>query len=130
MTPACSAGRFWACACCSRAWRPPATPTPDPVGHRHPRRGPRRPLRRGRARPPALAGLNPFRPADAFYEIYPEDLALALTRLAPDLVIAGWGVPGAVRAARAHGIPVLWHGFGRMVPEGTGLESPLAAAPA
>ncbi|MEV0466232.1 nucleotide disphospho-sugar-binding domain-containing protein [Nocardia tengchongensis] len=76
---------------------------------------------------PALVahGLRPFRPADCFSEIYPEDLAGDLERLRPDLVIHEWGVPGAAIAARRAGIPGLWHGFGRMFPDGIGLESPL-----
>ena len=75
--------------------------------------------------PLAANGLNPFRPADAFYEIYAEDLAPELERLRPDLVIHEWGLPGAATAARAAGIPGLWHGFGRMYPEGIGLERPV-----
>lgn len=69
-------------------------------------------------------GLRPFRPADAFSEIYAEDLAPDLARLEPDLVVHGWGVPGAAEAARAAGVPGVWHGFGRMFPEGIGLERP------
>jgi UDP:flavonoid glycosyltransferase YjiC (YdhE family) len=69
-------------------------------------------------------GLRPFRPADAFYEIYAEDLAPDLTRLRPDLVVHGWGLPEAAVAARRAGIPALWHGFGRLVPDGIGLERP------
>lgn len=69
-------------------------------------------------------GLRPFRPADSFYGIYAEDLAPELARLRPDLVIHGWGVPGAAIAAREAGIPGLWHGFGRLFPEGIGLERP------
>ncbi|UOX87855.1 glycosyltransferase [Amycolatopsis sp. FBCC-B4732] len=69
-------------------------------------------------------GLGPFRPADAFYEIYAEDLAPDLARLRPDLVVHGWGVPEAGVAARRAGIPALWHGFGRLVPEGIGFERP------
>jgi UDP:flavonoid glycosyltransferase YjiC (YdhE family) len=34
------------------------------------------------------------------------------------------GVPGAAVAAHRAGIPGIWHGFGRMVPEGIGLELP------
>ena len=75
--------------------------------------------------PLAANGLNPFRPADAFYEIYAEDLAPELERLQPDLVIHEWGLPGAATAARAAGIPGLWHGFGRMYPEGIGLDRPV-----
>lgn len=74
--------------------------------------------------PLAANGLNPFRPGDAFYEIYAEDLAPELDRLQPDLVVGEWGLPGAVSAARAAGLPFLWHGFGRMFPEGIGLERP------
>src|SRR5256885_2867569 len=69
-------------------------------------------------------GLNPFRPADSFYEIYAEDLEPDLARLRPDLVVHGWGVPEAAVAARRAGIPALWHGFGRMFPEGIGVERP------
>jgi UDP:flavonoid glycosyltransferase YjiC (YdhE family) len=75
--------------------------------------------------PLAANGLNPFRPADAFYEIYAEDLAPELDRLRPDLVIHEWGLPGAATAARDAGIPGLWHGFGRMFPGGIGLERPV-----
>ena len=75
-------------------------------------------------RPLAANGLKPFRPADAFYEIYAEDLAPELDRLRPDLVIHEWGLPGAATAARDAGIPGWWHGFGRMYPEGIGLERP------
>ncbi|MBB5802181.1 UDP:flavonoid glycosyltransferase YjiC (YdhE family) [Saccharothrix ecbatanensis] len=73
--------------------------------------------------PLAANGLRPFRPADSFYEIYAEDLEPELARLKPDLVVHEWGVPGAAVAARRAGIPGLWHGFGRMFPEGIGLES-------
>lgn len=69
-------------------------------------------------------GLRPFRPADAFYEIYAEDLEPELARLKPDLVIHEWGLPGAATAAARAGIPGLWHGFGRMFPAGIGLERP------
>ncbi|TVT32740.1 glycosyltransferase family 1 protein [Amycolatopsis rhizosphaerae] len=69
-------------------------------------------------------GLRPFRPADSFYEIYAEDLEPALARLRPDLVLHGWGVPGAAVAAHRAGVPGLWHGFGRLFPEGIGLRSP------
>jgi UDP:flavonoid glycosyltransferase YjiC (YdhE family) len=74
----------------------------------------------------ALAGngLRPFRPADTFYEIYAEDLEPELARMRPDLVIHEWGVPGAAVAARRAGIPGIWHGFGRLFPEGIGLELP------
>lgn len=67
-------------------------------------------------------GLRPFRPADSFYEIYAEDLEPELTRLRPDLVVHGWGVPEAAVAARRAGMPALWHGFGRMFPDGIGFE--------
>ncbi|MEJ2856908.1 MULTISPECIES: glycosyltransferase [unclassified Saccharothrix] len=70
-------------------------------------------------------GLRPFRPADAFYEVYAEDLAADLARLEPDLVVHGWGVPGAAEAARVAGVPGVWHGFGRMFPEGIGLVRPV-----
>ncbi|GIJ49338.1 glycosyl transferase [Virgisporangium aliadipatigenens] len=85
----------------------------------------------GEAVHPELAaeGLRPFRPADAFYGIYAEDLAPELERLRPDLVVHGWGVPDAAVAARRAGIPSLWHGFGRMFAEGIGLESPVRVAP-
>ncbi|OLF18429.1 glycosyltransferase [Actinophytocola xanthii] len=80
----------------------------------------------GEAVHPALAAnaLAPFRPADAFYEIYAEDLEPELARLRPDLVVHGWGLPGAAVAAQRAGVPHLWHGFGRMFPEGIGLERP------
>jgi UDP:flavonoid glycosyltransferase YjiC (YdhE family) len=74
--------------------------------------------------PLAANGLRPFRPADSFYEVYAEDLEPELARLQPDLVIAGWGVPGAAIAAYRAGVPSIWHGFGRMIPEGIGLELP------
>jgi UDP:flavonoid glycosyltransferase YjiC (YdhE family) len=74
-------------------------------------------------------GLRPFRPADAFYEIYAEDLEPELDRLKPDLVIHEWGLPGAAVAAQRAGIPGLWHGFGRLYPDGIGLELPTAGAP-
>ncbi|MGB3442022.1 MAG: glycosyltransferase [Actinophytocola sp.] len=74
--------------------------------------------------PLAAHGLRPFRPSDSFYEIYAEDLAPELDRLRPDLVIHEWGLPGAATAARDAGIPGLWHGFGRMYPDGIGLERP------
>lgn len=73
-------------------------------------------------------GLGPFRPGDCFSEMYPEDLAGDLERLRPDLVIHEWGVPGAAVAARRAGIKGVWHGFGRMFPEGIGLESPMRVA--
>ncbi len=69
-------------------------------------------------------GLNPFRPADSFYEIYAEDLEPDLKRLRPDVVVHGWGVPEVGVAARRAGIPSLWHGFGRMFPPGIGFERP------
>jgi UDP:flavonoid glycosyltransferase YjiC (YdhE family) len=74
--------------------------------------------------PLAANGLRPFRPADAFYEIYAEDLEPDLARLEPDLVVHEWGLPGAAAAAARAGIPGLWHGFGRMIPDGIGLELP------
>jgi UDP:flavonoid glycosyltransferase YjiC (YdhE family) len=80
--------------------------------------------------PLASAGLRPFRPADVFYEIYAEDLAPDIARLSPDLVIHGWGVPGAAIAAHRAGVPGLWHGFGRMFPDGIGLELPTRVAEA
>jgi hypothetical protein len=72
----------------------------------------------------SLRGLNPFRPADSFYEIYAEDLEPDLERLRPDLVVHGWGVPEVAVAARRAGIPALWHGFGRMIPDGIGFDRP------
>ncbi|MDX3188197.1 glycosyltransferase [Streptomyces sp. MN03-5084-2B] len=72
----------------------------------------------------SLRGLNPFRPADSFYEIYAEDLEPDLKRLQPDLVVHGWGVPEVGLAAKRAGIPSLWHGFGRMFPRGIGFERP------
>lgn len=74
--------------------------------------------------PLAANGLNPFRPADAFYEIYEEDLAPELARWRPSLVIHEWGLPGVAAAAQQAEIPGLWHGFGRMFPENIGLEMP------
>ncbi|MEV0127819.1 glycosyltransferase [Dactylosporangium sp. NPDC050688] len=79
--------------------------------------------------PLAAHGLRPFRPADAFYEIYAEDLAPELDRLRPDLVVHGWGLPGAAVAAHRAGIPGVWHGFGRMIPDGIGLQLPDTAVP-
>ncbi|MEV4510631.1 glycosyltransferase [Dactylosporangium sp. NPDC049525] len=79
--------------------------------------------------PLATLGLRPFRPADAFYEIYAEDLAPELDRLRPDLVVHEWGLPGAAIAAQRAGIPGLWHGFGRMIPPGIGLQLPDTAVP-
>jgi UDP:flavonoid glycosyltransferase YjiC (YdhE family) len=75
---------------------------------------------------PALAaqGLQPFRPADVFTEIYAEDIEPDLRRLRPDLVIHEWGVPEVAVAAASAGIASLWHGFGRLFPEGIGLERP------
>jgi UDP:flavonoid glycosyltransferase YjiC (YdhE family) len=73
-------------------------------------------------------GLNPFRPADSFYEIYAEDLEPELARLRPDLVVHGWGVPEAAVAARRAGIPARWHGVGRMFPDGIGFERPTGGA--
>jgi UDP:flavonoid glycosyltransferase YjiC (YdhE family) len=78
--------------------------------------------------PLAANGLRPFRPADSFYEIYAEDLEPELARLRPGLVIHEWGVPGAAVAAHRAGIPGIWHGFGRMFPDGIGLESPVRNA--
>ncbi|MDQ2585051.1 glycosyltransferase [Saccharothrix yanglingensis] len=77
----------------------------------------------------AADGLRPFRPADSFHEVYAEDLEPELARLRPDLVVHGWGVPGAAVAARRVGVPGLWHGFGRMFPEGIGLAPPAEAVP-
>ncbi|MGB2571900.1 glycosyltransferase [Micromonospora citrea] len=77
--------------------------------------------------PLAANGLRPFRPADAFYDIYAEDLEPELARLRPDLVVHEWGLPGAAVAAYRAGIPSIWHGFGRMFPAGIGLEPPVAA---
>ncbi|SED76378.1 UDP:flavonoid glycosyltransferase YjiC, YdhE family [Amycolatopsis tolypomycina] len=72
----------------------------------------------------SLRGLNPFRPADSFYEIYAEDIEPDLKRLRPELVVHGWGVPEVGLAAKRAGIPSLWHGFGRMFPDGIGLTRP------
>ncbi|PYC67513.1 glycosyl transferase [Micromonospora arborensis] len=80
--------------------------------------------------PLAANGLRPFRPGDAFYEVYAEDLEPELARLRPDLVVHEWGLPGAAVAARRAGIPGLWHGFGRMFPDGIGLELPTGNAEA
>jgi UDP:flavonoid glycosyltransferase YjiC (YdhE family) len=74
--------------------------------------------------PLAANGLRPFRPADSFYEVYAEDLEPELARLRPDLVVHEWGLPGAAVAAHRAGIPGIWHGFGRLFPEGIGLELP------
>jgi UDP:flavonoid glycosyltransferase YjiC (YdhE family) len=74
--------------------------------------------------PLSANGLLPFRPADVFGEIYAEDLEPELARLAPDLVVHGWGVPGVAVAAHRAGIAGIWHGFGRMIPDGIGLELP------
>lgn len=80
--------------------------------------------------PLAANGLRPFRPADSFYEVYAEDLEPELARLQPDLVVHEWGLPGAAIAAHRAGIPGIWHGFGRMIPEGIGLELPTKNAEA
>lgn len=80
--------------------------------------------------PLAANGLRPFRPADSFYEIYAEDLEPELARLQPDLVVHEWGLPGAAIAAHRAGIPGIWHGFGRMFPDGIGLELPTRNAEA
>lgn len=80
--------------------------------------------------PLAANGLRPFRPADSFYEVYAEDLEPELVRLQPDLVVHEWGLPGAAIAAHRTGIPGIWHGFGRMFPEGIGLELPMRNAEA
>lgn len=69
-------------------------------------------------------GLRPFRPGLVFGEIYAEDIAQELERLLPDLVIAEWAVPEVFSEARRRGFPALWHGFGRMFPEGIGLVRP------
>lgn len=81
----------------------------------------------GEAIHPVLAanGLRPFRPADVFYDIYAGDMAPELARLRPDFVIHGWGVPGVAAAARDAGILGLWHGFGRLFPDGIGLDRPV-----
>lgn len=76
--------------------------------------------------PLARNGLRPFRPADSFYEIYAEDIEPELARLQPDLVVHEWGVPEVATAAQRAGISGLWHGFGRMIPEGIGFEPPTA----
>jgi hypothetical protein len=80
--------------------------------------------------PLAANGLRPFRPADSFYEVYAEDLEPELARLQPDLVVHEWGLPGAAIAAARAGIPGIWHGFGRMIREGIGLELPTKNAEA
>ncbi|MDX8048218.1 glycosyltransferase [Lentzea sp. BCCO 10_0798] len=69
-------------------------------------------------------GLRPFRPGLVFGEIYAEDIAQELERLLPDLVIGEWAVPEVVSEARRRGFPALWHGFGRMFPDGIGLVRP------
>jgi UDP:flavonoid glycosyltransferase YjiC (YdhE family) len=74
--------------------------------------------------PLAANGLRPFRPADAFYEIYEEDLTPELTRWRPDLIIHEWALPGAAAAAKKAEIPNIWHSFGRMYPKNIGLEQP------
>lgn len=75
----------------------------------------------------AANGLRPFRPAEVFFDIYAEDLAPELARLRPDIVIHEWGLPGVAAAARDAGIPGLWHGFGRLFPDGIGLERPVGS---
>ncbi|NGY57559.1 glycosyltransferase [Lentzea sp. NEAU-D13] len=70
-------------------------------------------------------GLRPFRPGLVFGEIYAEDIAPELERVLPDLVISGWAVPEVHREARRRAFPVLWHGFGRMFPDGIGLARPV-----
>jgi UDP:flavonoid glycosyltransferase YjiC (YdhE family) len=60
-----------------------------------------------------------------FYEIYAEDLEPELARLRPDVVVHEWGLPGAAVAAERAGIPGVWHGFGRMIPDGIGFDRPL-----
>ncbi|MCP2250922.1 glycosyltransferase [Lentzea aerocolonigenes] len=69
-------------------------------------------------------GLRPFRPGLVFGEIYAEDIAPELERVLPDLVISGWAVPEVFAEARRRAFPVLWHGFGRMFPDGIGLARP------
>ncbi|RAS61741.1 MGT family glycosyltransferase [Lentzea atacamensis] len=69
-------------------------------------------------------GLQPFRPDLVFGEIYAEDIRPELERLLPDLVISGWAVPEVFKEARRRAFPVLWHGFGRMFPDGIGLTRP------
>ncbi|MEV4659241.1 glycosyltransferase [Micromonospora sp. NPDC049301] len=78
--------------------------------------------------PLAANGLRPFRPGDAFYEVYAEDLEPELARLRPDLVVHEWGLPGAAIAAQRAGVPGIWHGFGRLFPDGIGLELPTSIA--
>lgn len=80
--------------------------------------------------PLAANGLRPFRPGDAFYEAYAEDLVPELARLRPDLVVHEWGMPGAAVAAQRAGIPGIWHGFGRFFADGIGLELPTRNAEA
>ncbi|MFS8101190.1 glycosyltransferase [Lentzea alba] len=70
-------------------------------------------------------GLRPFRPGLVFGEIFAEDIAPELERVLPDLVISGWAVPEVFREARRRAFPVLWHGFGRMFPDGIGLARPV-----
>ncbi|MFD9705381.1 glycosyltransferase [Lentzea sp. NPDC059081] len=72
----------------------------------------------------ARLGLRPFRPGLVFGEIYAEDIAPELERVLPDLVISGWSVPEVFKEARRRAFPVLWHGFGRMFPDGIGLARP------
>ena len=111
--------RYAVCGCTplrrAHPWRsPPGTPDTrctSPPARRCMHRWPR-------------TGCGPSAPADAFYEIYAEDLEPELARLRPDLVIHEWGLPGAAVAAQRAGIPGIWHGFGRMIPEGIGLELP------
>ncbi|RJQ68526.1 glycosyltransferase [Pseudonocardiaceae bacterium YIM PH 21723] len=67
-------------------------------------------------------GLRPFQPGQAVYQVFAGDIRTEMARLRPDRVIAGWGVPGVIEAAVELDIPRLWHGFGRMFPDGIGLE--------
>lgn len=69
-------------------------------------------------------GLRPFRPGLVFGEIYAEDIAPELERVLPDLVISGWAVPEVFGEARRRAFPVMWHGFGRLFPDGIGLARP------
>ena len=69
-------------------------------------------------------GLRPFRPGVVFGEIYAEDIAPELERLLPDLVIGEWAVPEVVTEARRRGFSALYHGFGRMFPDGIGFVRP------
>src|SRR4051812_25371898 len=79
----------------------------------------------------SAVGLRPFRPGLAFYEIYAEDPAPPLARPAPHPVLHEWGLPGAAIAAHEAGIPGVWHGTGRLIPEGIGFDLPpqVAGAP-